>query len=606
MPSSGSSPWKKPSASEYETHFRKVIENFEASLYSVAGSRLSVEGGVSADGDPLFEKELEKLVDGIDALRSTCGDVHSQLNRQKEQSIFLLSRKTDTERLLSEARRLIEKKSNTLSEEERVKENQPLDAESERYRRSIAVKSVMVNRLLELLEGRNSVLRGVCDIRDETDRDDSISLSSIDRRNILYQEMTANFERTQEFEGAASKRCSEVVGYAEAIPMLVPSGSTPSPVSQLRTSRRSISGRKSRHRLAPVSMSVPASKTSSDEGKWMQIEQAIRRSRAPAVPVQRKKVTRLRRIGASSTNFETQVERRPTRALGPSLLLSPTEGTPLHSTGKIVGRTQISFSSPLRATRPAWDVGFNDDQEKVHGLSLAFPQQLKKVDASEASREALAGFGTTLEKTERASELKRSSKVTAPTSAKGSSAAAFPPMPKKAPTPFSSKKSVDKGNETKASSSYPPIAKQAPIPFSRGSAGGTQSGTATKPSETPQPSSKPISLQPKNAIPALPGSTVFGEKKSDPKATLSFGDLKGLGDSLFAGDSGSSPERSESDAVGLSLGSPLDADDETSSKTGPDYRSILIDFYTTHNPARVNEVDKTLERYKVGDDSLSR
>jgi hypothetical protein len=238
----------------------------------------------------------------------------------------------------------------------------------------------------------------------------------------------------------------------------------------------------------------------------------------------------------------------------------------------------------------------------MKGFSLAFPRHLNKIDAAEASRQALSSFGTTPEKSERAFELKKKSTSSAvlgsaksaevASSSRSPSAAAFPPMPTKAPTPFSAGKSSEKGSsQTKQSSAYPPVAPNAPKPFSSGTA------SASKPTEPKGETSKPPSLQPKTSFPSLLRSPA-GEEK-DTKGTPAFGDLKGLGDSLFAADSSSSPDKSESDDMGLSLGTPLSPNDSpTGDKSVPDYRSVLVQFYTKHNPARVNEVDKTLEKYK--------
>ena len=594
---SASSPWKKPAASDYESQFRDVVEKFQKSISSLAGGRLSQEG------DAKFEREIENLVREKDSIVTSCTDVRLKITKQKERSIFLLSRKTDIERQTSECRRQIHIQEKSHSDQADVIEKQPLDAESERSRRSIAVKALMVNKTLELLENRTSLLRGVCKIDDENATEDSVSFSERDRRNILFQAVTSSFQNTKSFEEGVARAHNRVVGYTESFPAF-PSDLVSTPVSQSRpSSRGNLSGRKSRHRLTPVSLGVLTSNTPSSRStdvrdkteKWSRIEQAVRRTKSKSSVVPVKKLTRLSRIGASTKSSSQQNESITARPLGPSLLLSPTDGVPLISTTKTTQEKRITFSSPLSKLRPDWNVDSNVDQEKMKGLSLGFPQHLNKIDAAEASRQALSGFGTTPEKSERAFELKKSStsagtakSSAAARSSRSSSAAAFPPMPTKAPTPFSAGKSSDKGSsQTKQSSAYPPVAAKAPKPFS-------SSGTGSKPTELKSETSKPPSLQPKTSFPTLSRSPA-GEKN-----TPAFGDLKGLGDSLFAAESSSSPEKSESDALGLSLGTSLSSDDSSSGvkSDAPDYRSILIQFYTTHNPSRLNEVNKTLEKYK--------
>jgi Ca2+-binding EF-hand superfamily protein len=603
--SSASSPWKKPAASDYESQFRDVVGKFQVSISSLADSRLSPEG------DSKFEREIEHLVREKDSVVMSCTDVLSKITKQKERSVFLLSRKTDVERQMSECRRQINIQEKSRSDQADVIEKQPLDAESERSRRSISVKALMVNKRLGLLEKRTSLLRGVCKIDDENSTDgDSVSLSETDRRNILFQAVTSSFQNAKSFEEGVARAHNRVVGYTESFPAFS-SDLVSTPVSQSRpSSRGNLSGRKSRHRLTPVSLGPLSTKTpssrSTDVGdkteKWSRIEQAVRRtkSRSNVVPV--KKLTRLSRIGGNTKSF-SQSESISARPLGPSLLLSPTEGVPVISTTK-TNQTErrITFSTPLSKLRPDWNVDSITDQEKMKGFSLAFPRHLNKIDAAEASRQALSSFGTTPEKSERAFELKKKSTSSAvlgsaksaevASSSRSPSAAAFPPMPTKAPTPFSAGKSSEKGSsQTNQSSAYPPVAPNAPKPFSSGTA------SASKPTEPKGETSKPPSLQPKTSFPSLLRSPA-GEEK-DTKGTPAFGDLKGLGDSLFAADSGSSPDKSESDDMGLSLGTPLSPNDSpTRDKSVADYRSILVQFYTKHNPARVDEVDKTLEKYK--------
>ena len=590
---SDSSPWKKPASSDYESQFRKVVEKFEGSMSLLANNRLSSEFGFSAERDSNFESEIQKMMDEKDSFIASCDDINSQISEQKKRSIFLLSRKTDTKRQIMECRRLIDVQTRSREAQARIMETQPLDAESERCRRSLAVKALMVNRTLELLENRNSFLRGICDFNEENRADAGIPLAPEDRRNILFEEMTTTFQRTQVFKEEATRTSKRVVEYDESIPVILPSGLNSTPESQSRPSRKSLNGRTSKHRLTPISMGAPVSKTlslpsaqRSDTEKWAKIEHAMRKTKVSAVPA--KKLTRLARIGAVSTNVTSQNQSRIARSLGPSLLLSPTEGVPLSAVGKTVRQERLVFSSPLSKPRLDWNSGSNVDQEKMKGISLAFPQQLKKIDATEASRNALSGFGTTPEKAERALELKKSAgsfnmKSSSTTTARSSSVAAFPPMSSKAPTPFSADRTADRGDQAKASSSYPTMAKQAP--------------SRMKPAKAGIEGSKPpLSLQPKASFSSFSRSPPIDEKQSVAKSRSPFGDLKGLGDSLFADDNKSSPAKSERDAIGLSLGAPLTDNDESNE---PDYRKVLFDFYTTHNPAKLNEVEKTLEKYKV-------
>mmetsp|Transcript_10312 Transcript_10312/g.15211 ORF Transcript_10312/g.15211 Transcript_10312/m.15211 type:complete len:636 (-) Transcript_10312:87-1994(-) len=81
------------------------------------------------------------------------------------------------------------------------------------------------------------------------------------------------------------------------------------------------------------------------------------------------------------------------------------------------------------------------------------------------------------------------------------------------------------------------------------------------------------------------------DKRTDDKSKSPFGGLKGFGDSLSKGMAKS----------GLSLGSggqdsPIN--DKFAAKPSCDFNSLLTIFYEKHNPTKVGEVTRTLEKYK--------
>jgi hypothetical protein len=101
-----------------------------------------------------------------------------------------------------------------------------------------------------------------------------------------------------------------------------------------------------------------------------------------------------------------------------------------------------------------------------------------------------------------------------------------------------------------------------------------------------------VSLQPKSSF------LLKDDKKSSEKSAESaFPILKGLGDSLFV-EGIETSVRSEKSDYGVSGGNS-GVRDATGGKPEPDYHTILTEFYKTHNPAKLIEVDKTLEKYQV-------
>jgi hypothetical protein len=601
-------PFSTPAASDYESQFRKVIAQFHASISLLPDNRVADSLPSSAGVGSDFEGKIEKLVEQTDLVSVACSDLHMQMTNQKERSIFLLSRKTDIERQTEDARRLIDAQAALRTKQSHIVQTQPLDAASERFRRRLSVKALMVTRESERIEDRISMLRGICDVRRDDMTDASIAVSSQDRKNVLFEALTSNFRRTQIFKEGATRTASTVRSFAATIPSVVPPGASSTPISLARSPHTSINGRSSKHRLTPAPLRVSDSPLQSRSslqqissevmGKWGKIETAMLKTKVKTVPP--KKLTRLARIGSSSASSVSVEQGKRTTALKPSLLLSPAGTESVHHSIRedTTRRELLIFSSPVSKLRSGWVVSSDTDQAKVKAMSMKFPDRLKEVSATEAAREALAGFGTTPEKTERAIELRNSARTTEPSRSRtpsktpaekvprsSTSTAAFPPMSVKAPTPFST---ADKGRDEKGSSPYPPIAKQAPQPFSMA----PSAPTSTSAGKVRLTSTEAVSLQPKSSV------TLNVDKKgSDKAAESAFGNLKGLGDSLFAEGSKTSV-RSETSDFGVSGASSV-AGDATGEKSEPDYHGILTEFYMTHNPAKLIEVDKNLEKYKV-------
>jgi hypothetical protein len=607
---SSSLPFLTPAASDYESQFRKLIVQFQASISMLADNRVLADSlgsfaGVGSD----FEGEIEKLVEQTELVRSACSGLHKHVTNQKDQSIFLLSRNTDIKRQTEDARRLIDAHAVSIAKQSHIVQTQPLDAESERFRRRVAVKALMVTRDLETIENRISMLRGICDVQSDDVTGESIALSSQDRKNVLFEALISNFNRTQLFKEEAAERARTVRSYAATIPSIVLPGAPSTQLSRARSLHASFNGRSSKHRLIPAPLRVSdsqlksrsSSRQSSSEGrgKWAKIEIAMLNTKVKAVPP--KKLTRLARIGSSSAKSVSLKQGRRTAALKPSLFLSPSGTESAHRSIRddISRREPLIFSSPVSMPRSQWLVSSDTDQARVKAMSMNFPNRLKEVSATEAAREALAGFGTTPEKTERAIELRNSARMTelsgSPTPPKALfektprgliSSAAFPPMSAKAPTAFSMN-TADKVRDARDLPLYPPIAKQAK-PFSIA----PSAPASTNAEKVRRTSTDAVSLQPKSSF------ALKDDRKSSEKAAESaLGNLKGLGDSLFAEGSKTSV-RSEKSDFGLS-GVNLGLREAIGEKSDPDYHAILTEFYKTHDPAKLIEVVKTLEKYKV-------
>jgi len=227
---------------------------------------------------------------------------------------------------------------------------------------------------------------------------------------------------------------------------------------------------------------------------------------------------------------------------------------------------------------------------KARELAFSLPSELKEATLIDASRHKLERLGTTPEKVKKSNDIKKSqsavpiatrpqeqvlkAKPKAPSEKKGVPSAAFPPMSNKAPTnPFSktTQKSTDSKPpmKPKQEASFPPMSAVAPKPFS-------QAITDSKSSAVPKKETPPVSSK----------TADKSGTKSDPFSTTS------ISNSLFSsGGSG-----------GGSTPSPFQVkpSSESANKNSgpPDYNAILVAFYQKHNPAKVADVGKTLEKFK--------
>ena len=98
--------------------------------------------------------KISSLVEKRENSRSLLISIETQLIHQKENGAFLLSRKTDSSRQVTEAERLLASRSDTGD----LAANQPLDFESEQNRRRFAVSARSINARMKLLKDRVGLL----------------------------------------------------------------------------------------------------------------------------------------------------------------------------------------------------------------------------------------------------------------------------------------------------------------------------------------------------------------------------------------------------------------------------------------------------------------
>jgi hypothetical protein len=555
--------------SKFEAQFVEEMNKFQESILSLSQS------------SPLplnaFEKDVRQHVENREKMWNYSEDFKSEAATHKQRSVFLISRKPDLERQLGEAKRLVAIHTKSQSAENGILSSQTLDADSERTRRQLGADAIMIPRHIDILEGQVKLMEAA-----RQDGGRTMYAESSGKGALL--EAVKNVSDLSNVVNSASARCHNKVGeMSHKVPRSWDSSAWKSPEPKGRRSRSRISPHPGVEKSAKAIM--PASKAvieahSSGSHRWKRIEQQFR-MKATVPPKQTQidlpaPVLALKREKPSGKPHVSKTDQS-------SLLLSPQQiekSTGRRSSGASIAADLFSVPNSSLSTRPEWDAGFTTDQMKVRNLSFNLPEHLKEVNSSDAARESLAQYGTTPEKLAKVMDAKYRGEVAAKNPAEAafakqpstpkrtstSSSAGFPPLPTKAPTPFSQKSSIDASVPTPSappkSSAYPPLAKVAPKPF------GSSSEPPAKNQRTP-----------------------------DKVASSALGGMKSLGDSLF-------PSVAPASGASVFGGTPSVAPALPSTSSGPDYHAVLTKFYEKHNPDKVKDVTKHLDRYKGNEHAM--
>jgi hypothetical protein len=552
-----------------------------------------------------LEQKLPTMVEEVQGARMSLNSVGASLGNQRKANAFLSSRKIDSERQVNEARRCVQSiKAKADEEGDTLAETHPLDYESENSRRKFAAVAMGVVGQMKTAKEQVELL-------------ETASQSPERGSGMLSQSILNQYNRTIAFKGRMERIEKKVNEAQQCIPLQQSqfNRTPPGRTTYGLTSAPPSSSKKQRPRPIPLTGALSPKPTQtmqtemrglggSSIQQWSEIASALQNLGSEhASTVKVGGLSRLNALLISGSEKKSSSHPRMAR----SLLLSPAKKaytTPSKALTSASSSTSITIFSPPSTTkaRKGWDLAVSLDQTKAKQMSFALTNDLREVTISDASRKTLSTFGTTPEKVQKSIDLKNSqsatrtpprpqkhsalsldSKVASPT--KKVPSAAFPPMPTKSPTnPFSQK--TDKAKDTDASkpeggSSYPPLSAVAPKPFS------SQSSQASGDLAVQKKVDKFATKAPKPA-PAPTSATTA------PK-TGAFGDMKGLGSSLFSLGDSTATANDTSNRFGETK---LPEKTPSQDKKAPDYKSILTSFYQKHNPAKVAEVDKNLEKYK--------
>ncbi|CAJ1954588.1 unnamed protein product [Cylindrotheca closterium] len=557
--------------------FVELTTKMEEMLYRVGG----LQGKTELDGD--FEDRIQSMVDRVQSNRASLTASGTSIGSQRQTNTFLLSRKVDSERQVREAARLVNLMM-TESPGEKLADTQPLDYQSEMNRRKFAAAAVGVVGQMKLAKEKLQLL----EVATQSSQDGSWMLAT----GVIEQ-----YKRTNAFKQRLDRIEGKLDRANRSLPLQEKQRIEKSRTGQ-STYGLTMTPRKQRPRPIPLAEALtPLSKlTGTREQNGLSAQNwGDMASSLQEVGSQYSRTVRVSGTSSLKTLRGTEPDKPAPKApsVVRSLLLSPSQERPysaLPQSSSASSSTSITIFSPKprtkTKTRSGWDTVSTLDQAVVQKLSFSVSGELKEATLADASRKKLDRFGTTPEKVKQSIDIKknqsafptptRSKELATETEPKTQlpkkevSSAALPPMSSKAPiNPFS--KTAQKSSDSKPpmkpkqATSYPPISAVAPKPFTDDKTG-TSSSSAVPNKETP------------------PVLSAQSATKTDPFSTAS------MGSSLFSsGVSGSTPSP---------FGAKPTSDSVSKASGAPDYNAILIAFYQKHNPAKVAEVAKTLEKYR--------
>ena len=141
--------------STYESQFLNAIEDLKAGILTLQEQRF-----VDLD----FEAKVEQFTTAKNNIYTASVEIGDEIGKRKDLVVFLLSRKEDTQRLVDKTLQFVRHK----AEDDEILQNLPLDAESESFRRRLAVEAIMATKLVGLMENSIGMMSGSCCRVDET------------------------------------------------------------------------------------------------------------------------------------------------------------------------------------------------------------------------------------------------------------------------------------------------------------------------------------------------------------------------------------------------------------------------------------------------------
>jgi len=543
------------SISKLEHQFIIEMKTFQGSF-----SSLSQAAPISLK---LIEQDLKDLVRSREKMWNAIEDSIPQINTKADRSLFLISRKPDLERQITEALRCVELHKRSLSGSDDGISVISLDASSERVRRKLAAIAIMIPHYIDIIKYR---------------------LGERDGKNALRETLKHVNDLSEQVNLHACKYSRNIYKLSKKIPRSNDGFNIKR--SEIRRRRNRIlphAGVEECMQSAAKTQAIALFEASGDDSKWKRIEQNLTlKCREQPLQTKIKLSNPILTVLKPKANENAKVSKTHYA----SQLLTPQKSDWTEDESKGVSITANLFSPGTESLIPraGWHSGFTTDQAKMKRLSFNLPKHLNEVSSSDAASRALAQYGTTPEKLAKIMEAKKRGEMAPKTKS-----AFMPPR-----QPFPQKRLSTPTSPThptiRASSSKSIVATNEPSEKTSKNTS-RKSGTIInqKPSSnliaSTMPTEDSLHTGQQNTTPPKIALNMVSDPGKKSESSV-FSGMKGIGESLFSMDNkltGSSkkpPTLSNISAIEL------------------DYYSLLTKFYEKHNPSKLKDLSKTLDKYK--------
>ena len=526
-------------ASGYEAELWKQVRLFCKTTAAVKKFAHDAGTCIESDLTKSIERNIDKYQENIShATRLEGGTVDLQ-----QRMVHLLSIQDDLQKQKKETD-IAFKEQSSDNTPKNIARKEPLDAESEWKRRKIVYKCREIQNWMSIVDTRLSLNQEIFsffkDIEENEDQSGAVSLSlsksTASATRALCRSLTNGYEHVRDFESFVKILLEKTDSLSSSYKAT--QGNTAVSAKKVRVrsrgafSRRTISPLPTSHLTSPLMKSRASSKRSSSSiiKRNTALRQAAASLSCKDSCSSNTFYLRERLVTQSSAANQSQRNNNDWKSKGKSELFStskfpkPESNTPTPAAAKPLAKAL--FTSPLAGAkaRPQWNTS-----EPL--LKVEIPQKLKQINSTEAAKSALASFGTTPERLAQGRDIVTRDAVEAsnPSSSKklvakksmseehsssSTSSAAFPLI---------SSKSKSSSTTPKSNAAFPPISKDAPKPFSSAP---KPAAAAFPPMSTAAPKSpfaKSAEAAPSAAFPPLSSAApkspfVSSSEKKDPNA----------------------------------------------------------------------------------------